>query len=250
MEKREKLYEGKAKILYATEEAGLLIQYFKDEATANDGEKRGVIADKGVVNNGVSSRLFEVLEGAGVATHYVRCLSPREMLVRQVEIVPVEVVVRNRVAGSLARRLGLSEGRELPWPVVEFYYKSDELHDPLVVEDHILAFGWAGREELAEMRRLALRCNEVLQRFFAERGIELVDFKLEFGRLRRAEDSGTAIVVADEITPDSCRLWDMSTQEKLDKDRFRRDLGGVEDAYQEVYQRVVGGGFARGGADA
>ncbi len=228
-----KLYEGKAKILYATDDPGLLIQYFKDDATAFNARKRGTIANKGVMNARISAFLFEHLERQGIRTHFVRLLSEREMLVRRVEIVPIEVVVRNVVAGSLASRMGLPEGTPLPRPIVEHYYKSDPLGDPMVTEEHIDVFGLAAREELAEINRLARAVNERLAAFFAARGIRLIDFKLEFGR------HPTGLLLADEITPDGCRLWDAKTDEKLDKDRFRRDLGGVEEAYRRVLEAVT-----------
>lgn len=234
MERREKLYEGKAKQVWSTDDPDLVIQYFKDDATAFNAQKRGTIAEKGVVNNAVSEVLFRELERQGVRTHLVRRLSDREMLVRRLEIVPVELVVRNVVAGSLAKRLGLEEGGDVPTPIVELYYKNDALGDPMINHFHVTAFGMATQPELDEMTATALRVNEVLRRFFADRGMILVDFKLEFGRARTGE-----ILLGDEICPDTCRLWDATTREKLDKDRFRRDLGGVEEAYQEVYRRIV-----------
>jgi len=234
MQRREKLYEGKAKQVWSTDDPDQVIQYFKDDATAFNAQKRGTIAAKGVVNNAVSETLFRELERHGVRTHLVERLSDREMLVRRLEIVPVELVVRNVVAGSLAKRLGLEEGGEIPSPVVELYYKNDALGDPMINESHVTVFGMATRAELDLMVATALRVNDVLRRFFLERGLLLVDFKLEFGRTRSGE-----ILLGDEICPDTCRLWDAKTREKLDKDRFRRDLGGVEEAYQEVYRRVV-----------
>ncbi|MFQ5895563.1 MAG: phosphoribosylaminoimidazolesuccinocarboxamide synthase [Nitrospinota bacterium] len=252
MEKREKLYEGKAKILYATDDPSLLIQHFKDDATAFNALKRGTIEGKGVLNNRISDRLFRHLEEKGVPTHYVGTLSDREMVVKRLQMIPVEVVVRNVVAGSLAKRLGKPEGEELPCPKVEFYYKNDALGDPEVNVERILASGWANGREMEEIRHRALEVNAILQEFFDERGILLVDFKVEFGRYRtRGGGEGTAerlppfydrveLLLGDEITPDTCRLWDSETRRVLDKDRFRRDLGGVEEAYQEVCQRVLG----------
>ncbi len=231
--KGKKLYEGKAKILYETDNPGLLIQYFKDEATAFNAQKRGVIREKGVMNNAISARLFGLLEENHIKTHFVEKLSDREMLVKRLDIIPVEVVVRNIVAGSLAKRMGLEEGVPLKETVVEFYYKSDELGDPMINNYHIRAFGLATDEELKEMVENALRVNEILKRFFDERDILLVDFKLEFGR-HHGE-----ILLGDEITPDGCRLWDKGTLEKLDKDRFRRDLGKIEEAYEKVLKKVM-----------
>lgn len=233
MEKREKLYEGKAKVLYATDDKDLLIQYFKDEATAFDGKKKGVIEEKGVLNNKISSAIFKMLESNGVKTHFVEQLNDREMLVKRLRIIPVEVVVRNLIAGSLSKRLGIEEGTALSEPIVEFFYKSDPLGDPMINEYHARAFGWATDAELKEMSATALKVNEILSRFFDERGIILVDFKLEFG-----EHKGK-VLLGDEITPDGCRLWDKTTREKLDKDRFRRDLGKVGEAYQEVLRKVM-----------
>ncbi|WKZ32199.1 MAG: phosphoribosylaminoimidazolesuccinocarboxamide synthase [Thermodesulfobacteriota bacterium] len=233
MEKREKLYEGKAKVLYSTDDKDLLIQYFKDEATAFDGKKKGVIEEKGVLNNKISSAIFKMLESNGVKTHFVEQLNDREMLVKRLRIIPVEVVVRNLIAGSLSKRLGIEEGTALSEPIVEFFYKSDPLGDPMINEYHARAFGWATDAELKEMSVAALRINEILSRFFDERGIILVDFKLEFG-----EHKGE-VLLGDEITPDGCRLWDKKTREKLDKDRFRRDLGKVGEAYQEVLRKVM-----------
>jgi phosphoribosylaminoimidazole-succinocarboxamide synthase len=228
------VYEGKAKVLYATDDPGLLIQYFKDDATAFNAQKRGTIAGKGVMNARISAYLFEFLARQGVPTHFVSLLSEREMLVKRVDIVPIEVVVRNVVAGSLARRMGLPEGTPLRRTIVEHYYKSDPLGDPMVTPEHIEVFDLATREELREIERRARRVNELLSGFFADRGIRLVDFKLEFGR------HPEGLLLADEITPDGCRLWDAKTDEKLDKDRFRRDLGGVEEAYRRVLELVTG----------
>lgn len=234
MEKRQKLYEGKAKQVWSTDDPGLVVQYFKDDATAFNAQKRGTIESKGIVNNAISEVLFRELERHGIRTHLVERVSERDMLVKKLDIVPVELVVRNIVAGSMAKRLGLEEGRDLPSPVVELYYKNDALGDPMINEWHVIAFGWAKKNEIEHMVREALRINDVLRAFFLARGILLVDFKLEFGRTPTGE-----ILLGDEICPDTCRFWDAKTREKLDKDRFRRDLGGVEEAYQEVYRRVV-----------
>lgn len=227
------LYEGKAKKVYATDSPDLYMVEYKDDATAFNGEKKGTIGGKGVVNNQMSNLLFGLLEAHGVPTHLVQELSARETLVKAVHIIPLEVVVRNLAAGSMAKRLGLQEGLQLPAPIVEFYYKDDTLGDPLVTESHILALGWATEVDLQCIQSLALRVNDVLQAFMLERGVLLVDFKLEFGR-----DVAGDICLADEISPDTCRFWDAQTHEKLDKDRFRRDLGGVEEAYQEMMKRV------------
>ena len=233
MKKLEMIYEGKAKRVYATDEAELLIVDYKDDATAFNGEKRGTIAGKGVINNQMSNRLMRRLEQAGVPTHFVEELSERETLVRRVEIVPLEVIVRNRSAGSFSKRYGVEEGRVFDAPTIEFSYKNDALGDPLINSSHVIALSLATPEELELIRRYAFRVNEVLSALWASRGITLVDFKLEFGRLA----DGT-IVLADEISPDTCRLWDSATGKKLDKDRFRRDLGGVEVAYAEVMRRL------------
>ena len=232
MEKRQLIYEGKAKKLYTTDDPDLLIQYFKDDATAFNARKRGTIEEKGILNNRMSEIFFGLVEKEGVRTHFVKRLSDREMLVKRLEIVPVETVVRNLVAGSLAKRLGLEEGRELPRPIVEYYYKSDPLDDPMIIEDHIYAFGFATEAELAKIRAMVLRVNDVMRRFLDARGILLVDAKFEFGR-HKGE-----ILLGDEICPDTCRFWDKVTREKLDKDRFRRDLGNVEGAYREMLARV------------
>ena len=234
MERKELLYEGKAKQVWSTADPELVIQYFKDDATAFNAQKRGTIASKGVVNNAISERLFTLLETAGVRTHLVKRLSEREMLVRKLHIFPIEVVVRNVVAGSLAQRLGRAEGEHLPAPVVELYYKNDALGDPMINDSHAIVFGLATRADLDVVVATSMRVNEILVRFFAERDLTLVDFKLEYGRTADGK-----ILLGDEICPDTCRLWDVASGERLDKDRFRRDLGGVEEAYQEVYRRVV-----------
>lgn len=230
------LYEGKAKKVFATSDPGVVRVLYKDDATAFNGEKRGTIAGKGAINNQMSNLLFRYLEEHGVPTHFVEEISERETLVRKVEIIPLEVVVRNIAAGSFSKRFGIEEGTPLERPLIEFYYKNDALGDPLVTDDHALILHLATVDDLAELRRLALAVNDLLVRRFREAGLILVDFKLEFGRLPSGE-----IVLADEISPDTCRLWDERTREKLDKDRFRRDLGGVEEAYQEVWARLKGG---------
>jgi len=225
-------YEGKAKKLYSTSDPDLVIAYFKDDATAFNGKKRDTIEDKGVMNNRISELFFLLLEKHGVKTHFVRRLNDREMLCKRLNIIPVETVVRNIVAGSMAKRLGREEGESLPHPIVEYYYKSDQLDDPLILGEHAIAFGWATAEELKQVDAKALKVDEVLTKFLDERGVILVDFKLEFGR-HHGE-----ILLGDEICPDTCRCGDKTTRQKLDKDRFRRDLGGVEQAYQEMLRRV------------
>jgi len=231
-QKLEMFYEGKAKKLYSTSDPDLIIQYFKDDATAFNARKRGTIEDKGVINNQISELFLTLLERNGVPTHFVRRLNEREMLCKRLQIIPVEIVVRNLVAGSMAKRLGRVEGEVLPRPVVEYYYKSDPLDDPLITADHALVFGWATAEELKQIDSMALRVNDLLRRFLDERNIILVDFKLEFGRHHGK------VLLGDEICPDTCRFWDKATRQKLDKDRFRRDLGGVEEAYHEMLRRV------------
>ncbi|MDI3328763.1 MAG: phosphoribosylaminoimidazolesuccinocarboxamide synthase [Alicyclobacillaceae bacterium] len=235
MEKREMLYEGKAKKVFKTDDPDLYVVEYKDDATAFNGQKRERIAGKGELNNKISALFFELLREKGVESHYVRRLSDTEQLVRRVTIIPLEVVVRNIAAGSLSKRLGWEEGRELPRPVVEFYYKNDELGDPLINESHIAVLGVAPPDQLDDITTQALKVNEILTAYLRERGILLVDFKLEFGL-----DSGGRVLLADEISPDTCRFWDAATKEKLDKDRFRRDLGGVERAYEEVLHRLGG----------
>ncbi|MDA1000863.1 MAG: phosphoribosylaminoimidazolesuccinocarboxamide synthase [bacterium] len=237
MEQREKLYEGKAKILYATDDSALLIQYFKDDATAFNAKKRGSIVSKGIFNNRISTRLFELLQAQGVDNHFVKNLSEREMLVKRLEIIPIEVIIRNYIAGSLARRMGVEEGEKLPHPIVDLHLKDDALDDPLINEDTASAFALATREELAHMRAVAFKVNDFLIKFFGDRNIDLVDFKIEFGR---CPAEGGALLLADEITPDGCRLWEKGTGRKLDKDRFRRDLGDIEAAYAEVARLVTG----------
>jgi len=234
MKKLDKIYEGKAKILYKTDDADVFLQYFKDDATAFDATKRGTIIGKGVVNNKISTRLFQEIEKAGIETHLLKVLSDREMLVKKVEIIPVEVTIRNIVAGGMAKLLGLEEGIVLDIPVLEYHYKKDELHDPLFNDYHIRALKLATQEELDVIKDFSFKINDILKDFFSKRNLDLVDFKLEFGRYKGK------IILADEISPDTCRLWEKGTKKKLDKDRFRRDLGNVEEAYQEVLKRVLG----------
>lgn len=236
MNRRRRIYEGKAKILYEGPEPGTLIQHFKDDATAFNNKKHEIIEGKGVLNNRISEVIFSRLNEIGVPTHFIKRMNMREQLVREVEIIPLEVVVRNVAAGSIAKRLGLEEGTPLPRSVIEFYYKSDELDDPMVSEEHITAFSWANPQEIDEIMQQALRINDFLVGLFMGIGIRLVDFKIEFGRLWDNEQ--LRIVLADEISPDSCRLWDVKTSDKLDKDRFRRDLGDLLEAYQEVAKRL------------
>jgi phosphoribosylaminoimidazole-succinocarboxamide synthase len=236
MSRRRRIYEGKAKVLYEGPEPGTLIQHFKDDATAFNNKKRETIDGKGVLNNRISEYLFTRLNEIGIPTHFIRRLNMREQLIREVEIVPIEVVVRNVAAGSLSQRLGMEEGTPLPRSIIEFYYKSDELGDPMVSEEHITAFGWATPQEIDDIMSLAIRVNDFLTGLFLGIGIRLVDFKVEFGRLY--EGDMMRIVLADEISPDSCRLWDMQTDNKLDKDRFRRDMGGLMEAYSEVARRL------------
>lgn len=235
MEKKELLYEGKAKRVYATEDPDYVIVSYKDDATAFDGLKKGTIAGKGVINNRMSNYLCRLLEKHGVKTHYVEELNDRETVVKKVSIVPLEVIIRNISAGSFAKRYGVEEGIVFDSPTIEFSYKNDDLHDPLINEYHALALKLAAKEEIDEIIKTAFRINEVLKEYFLSLDVKLVDFKLEFGRLA----DGT-VVLADEISPDTCRFWDAKTNEKLDKDRFRRDLGGVEDAYNEMMKRVFG----------
>ncbi len=232
MEKGEKLYEGKAKILYLTENPEQLIQHFKDDATAFDGLKKGTIQGKGVVNNQISITLFNLLKKRGIKSHFEEQLSDNEMLVKRVEIMPVEVVVRLVSTGSLCKRYGIQEGLTFAKPIVELYYKNDQLHDPLMNDDHVLTLGLATAAELAQMKQQALQVSAILREFFDSIGIDLVDFKLEFGRYQGQ------ILLADEISPDTCRFWEKGTHRKLDKDRFRQDLGDVEKTYQEMLQRI------------
>jgi len=234
--RRTKVYEGKAKILYEGPEPGTYVQYFKDDATAFNAQKKEVVEGKGVLNNRLSEYFMTGLNEIGVPTHFIRRINMREQLVRQVEIIPLEVVVRNIAAGSISKRLGIEEGTPLPRPIVEFYYKNDALNDPLVSEEHILAFGWATHQDLDDMVALALRVNDFLSGVMMGVGIKLVDFKIEIGRIW--DNDFQRLIVADEISPDSCRLWDVRTGQKLDKDVFRRDLGNLSDAYAEVARRL------------
>ena len=234
--KRKKLYEGKAKILYEGPEPGTLIQYFKDDATAFNGEKKAQLEGKGVINNRISEFIMSRLNGIGVTNHFIKRLNLREQLIREVEIIPLEVVCRNIVAGSMSQRLGIDEGTPLPRSIIEFYLKKDELNDPMVTEEHITAFNWATTQELDDMLAMTVRVNDYLSGMFGAVGITLVDFKIEFGRVW--ENDFSRVLLADEISPDSCRLWDTTTGEKLDKDRFRRDLGNVIESYTEVARRL------------
>ena len=232
MSKVELLYEGKAKKVFTTEEPDVLIVSYKDDATAFNGEKKGTIVGKGVVNNRMTNHIFKILEEKGIPTHYVKELNDRETEVKRVEIVPLEVIVRNVAAGSFSKKLGIEEGFELKVPTLEFSYKNDELGDPFINDYYAMALGIATKEEIATITELVFKINEELKKFFAEKGIRLIDFKVEFGRYKGS------IILADEISPDTCRLWDLKTKEKLDKDRFRRDLGNVEEAYEEVFKRL------------
>ena len=234
MEKREQLYEGKAKKVYATDDPELVIVSYKDDATAFNGLKKGTIVGKGVINNQMTNRLMARMEKAGIPTHFVKELSERDTLVRRVSIVPLEVIIRNLSAGHFASRYGVEEGIVFPEPTIEFSYKNDELHDPLLNAYHAVALGLASWQEIELIKKYAFAVNDVLKAFWADCGVTLVDFKLEFGKTAQGQ-----IVLADEISPDTCRLWDAKTGEKLDKDRFRRDMGGVEDAYAEVMRRLL-----------
>ena len=232
MEKREQLYEGKAKKVFATDDPDRLIVDYKDDATAFNGEKRGTIRGKGSINNRMTNHVFKLLEEKGVPTHYIEELSDRETLVKKVEIIPLEVIIRNVAAGSFSKRLGVPEGRVFEEPTIEFSYKNDELGDPLINAYFARALGLASWEEMDKIKEYAFKVNEVLKEYFLQAGIKLIDFKLEFGRYHGE------VILADEISPDTCRLWDVNTNEKLDKDRFRRDLGNVEEAYIEVLNRL------------
>ncbi len=234
---RKKIHEGKAKIIYSSTETGKVVQYFKDDATAFNNQKKGVIEGKGAINNFISEFFMLRLADIGIPTHFVKRLNMREQLIHQVEIIPIEVIVRNIATGSLVKRLGIKEGTALPRHLIEFCLKDDALGDPLIAEEHIITFGWANPDELEYIITYASRINDFMQGVFAAIGIRLVDFKIEFGRMETA-DGQMIIVLADEISPDSCRLWDMKTGEKMDKDRFRLDLGGVKDAYHEVAKRL------------
>jgi phosphoribosylaminoimidazole-succinocarboxamide synthase len=237
MSRRRQIYEGKAKVLFEGPEPGTLVQYFKDDASAFNNKKRGTITGKGVLNNRISEFLMTRLTEIGIPTHFMRRLNMREQLVREVEIIPIAVVIRNVAAGSLSQRLGIPEGTLLPRSIIEYYLKKDELDDPWVTEEHITAFGWASTHDLDEIVQIALRVNDFLTGLFLGINIRLVDFKLEFGRLYTGDDE-MRIVIADEISPDNCRLWDARSNEKMDKDRFREDLGRVEEGYQEVARRL------------
>ena len=232
--KGEQLYEGKAKKVFATSDPDLVIVSYKDDATAGDGAKRGTIAGKGVINNRMTNYMFSLLEKEGIPTHLVEELSDRDTLVKKVEIVPLEVIVHNVAAGSFSKRMGVEEGRELLCPILEFSYKNDDLHDPFINDYYALALGLATKEEIDTIAKYAFAVNEFMKKFFKGLNIDLIDFKLEFGRFKGQ------IVLADEISPDTCRFWDSTTHEKLDKDRFRRDMGGVEEAYQEIMKRLMG----------
>ena len=232
MERLEKLYEGKAKILYNTSDPELMVQYFKDDASAFDGKKKGTIDDKGVMNNHMSSRIFQYLEGEGIKTHFVKNVNDREMLVKKLDIIPIEVVLRNVAAGSLCKRLGIEEGLILKKPILEFFYKSDPLGDPMINECHVDVFDWATKQEVEILKSEGNRINNLMIKFFEERHIRLVDFKLEFGR------HNGEVMLGDEISPDGCRLWHLETNEKMDKDRFRFNMGNVEEKYQEVYDLI------------
>lgn len=236
MKGRRLVYEGKAKVLYEGPEPGTLIQFFKDDTTAFDAKKKAVLEGKGVLNNRISEYLMTQLTAIGVPNHFVRRLNMREQLIREVEIIPLEVVVRNVAAGSMSKRLGMEEGTALPRSIIEFYLKNDKLSDPMVTEEHITAFGWASPPEIDDIIQYAIRINDFLTGLFLGAGIRLIDFKLEFGR--HFEGDMVRVILADEISPDSMRLWDVKTNEKMDKDRFRRDLGGVTEAYSEVARRL------------
>ncbi|EKD41689.1 MAG: hypothetical protein ACD_73C00577G0003 [uncultured bacterium] len=233
LEKQNKIYEGKAKILYSTNDEKYLICYFKDDATAFNNLKKGTIVGKGILNNAITARLFEKLNGIGIENHFVEKISDREMIVKKLQIIPIEVIVRNVVAGSLSKRMGIEEGVALKFPIIELCYKKDELGDPFINDEHCAVFDLCHEEELKKIKQMAHQVNKFLISFFDQINIRLVDFKLEFGRYQNQ------ILLGDEITPDGCRLWDKTTNEKLDKDRFRRDLGGVEQAYQLVYEKVM-----------
>ncbi|MDU1051107.1 MAG: phosphoribosylaminoimidazolesuccinocarboxamide synthase [Varibaculum cambriense] len=234
MEKKEFLYEGKAKKIYATDDPDKVIVYYKDDATAGNGEKKGTIADKGIINNELTSYLFEMLASQGVKTHFIEKLNEREQLCWKLDIVPLEVITRNIIAGSMAKRLGLEEGTMPKKMIQEFSYKDDDLGDPLINSDHAVAIGAATEEEVVEILEVTAKINQILSDAFKKEGILLVDFKIEFGR-----DKDGNLMLADEITPDTCRLWDAETKKKLDKDRFRRDMGGIEEAYKEILHRIT-----------
>ncbi len=249
MARRTKIYEGKAKIIYEGPDQNTFVTYFKDDATAFNAEKHDVIAGKGVLNNRISAHLMTKIESIGIPTHFIRSINMREQLVRKVDIIPIEVVIRNVAAGSLVKRLGIKEGTVLQRPLIEFYYKKDELGDPMISDEHIITFGWADPYELEEMVAMSWRINDYLNGLFAGIGLQLVDFKVEFGRLW-GEEGELYIILADELSPDNCRLWDVKTGEKLDKDRFRYDLGDLVEGYQYVAERlglIPKGGIIEGG---
>ncbi len=232
MEKKEQLYEGKAKKVFATDDPDVVIVSYKDDATAFNGEKRGTIVGKGAINNRMTNLVFRKFEAAGIPTHFIEELNDRETAVKKVDIVPLEVIIRNVAAGSFSRRMGVEEGRQLLCPILEFSYKNDALGDPFINDDYALALGLATQEEIDQIRSYTLKVNEIMKEYFLNAGMKLIDFKIEFGRFHGQ------ILLADEVSPDTCRLWDVETNEKLDKDRFRRDLGNVEEAYNEVFHRL------------
>lgn len=236
MNRRRRIYEGKAKIIYEGPEPGTLVAHFKDDATAFNNKKHEIIDGKGVLNNRISEFIFSALNEIGIQTHFIKRLNMREQLIKECEIIPLEVIVRNVAAGSIAKRLGLEEGTQLPRSIIEFCYKNDALDDPMVSEEHITAFGWASPQEIDDIMALAIRINDFLTGMFRAAGIRLVDFKIECGR--HFEGDAMRVILADEISPDSCRLWDIESNDKLDKDRFRRDMGGMLEAYQEVAKRL------------
>ena len=238
MNKGKKLYEGKAKIIYETNDKGLVIQHFKDDATAFNALKKANIEGKGVLNNRISEHLLNSLSQCGIQTHLIKRLNMREQLIKQAEIIPIEFVIRNIATGSLTKRLGISEGTVLEKPLLEYYLKNDELGDPLISKEHIYSFEWANEKEIKEIDKVSLRINDILQGIFRGVGIKLVDFKIEFGRIWNKDKEINEVILADEISPDTCRLWDVKDERKLDKDRFRKDLGGLMEAYQEFAKRL------------
>ena len=238
MNKGKKLYEGKAKIIYETNEKGLVIQHFKDDATAFNALKKANIEGKGVLNNRISEYILNSLSECGIHNHLIKRLNMREQLIKQAEIIPIEFVIRNIATGSLTKRLGISEGTVLEKPLLEYYLKNDELGDPLISKEHIYAFGWSSEEEIKFIDKMSLRINDLLQGIFRGVGIKLVDFKIEYGKIWNKDMENNEIILADEISPDTCRLWDVNTDRKLDKDRFRKDLGNVIEAYQDVARRL------------
>ena len=238
MKKGKKLYEGKAKIIYATTDKNLVIQYFKDDATAFNNQKKSIIEGKGVLNNRISEHILTSLSQCGIKTHLIKRLNMREQLIKHAEIIPIEFIVRNIATGSLSKRLGIADGTLLEKPLFEYCYKDDDLGDPLIAKEHIYAFNWAKEEEIDEIDKMTFRINDLLQGMFRGVGIKLVDFKLEYGKVWNKETEEYEIVLADEISPDTCRLWDVKSEKKLDKDRFRKDLGNIVQAYQEVARRL------------